>query len=108
MGYNKRLYVKNRKCVRFLLAKFKLLWYNNVNIYYYYTKYNNIIEWKVVVMTIKDIREFTGLNQDKFCEKYKIPKSTFSKWECEVSNPPEYVRELLERVVLEDFKEHDF
>ena len=58
-------------------------------------------------MTIKDIREFTGLNQDKFCEKYKIPKSTFSKWECEVSNPPEYVRELLERVVLADFKEHD-
>ena len=40
-------------------------------------------------------------------KKYKIPKSTFSKWECEVSNPPEYVRELLERVVLEDFKEHD-
>lgn len=67
-----------------------------------------IIEWKVIVMTIKDIREFTGLNQDKFCEKYKIPKSTFSKWECEVSNPPEYVKELLERVVLEDFKEHDF
>ena len=105
---NKRLYVKNRKCVRVLLAKFKLLWYNNVNIYYYYTKDNNIIEWKVIVMTIKDIREFTGLNQDDFCKKYKIPKSTFSKWECEVSNPPEYVRELLERVVLEDFKEHDY
>ena len=30
-------------------------------------------------MTIKDIREFTGLNQYEFCKKYKIPKSTFDK-----------------------------
>ena len=54
-------------------------------------------------MNIKEIREFTGLNEDDFCNKYNIPKSTFSKWKCEISNPPEYLRELLERVVLEDF-----
>lgn len=55
-------------------------------------------------MTIKELREFTGLTQDEFCKFYKIPKSTFGKWEAGISNPTIYLLELLERVVKEDFK----
>lgn len=54
-------------------------------------------------MTIKELREFTGLTQDEFCKLYKIPKSTFGKWEAAISTPPIYLMELLERAVKEDF-----
>lgn len=52
---------------------------------------------------IKRIRELTGLSQPKFCEKYGIPHVTLRKWEQGHRSPPDYVVELLEFKVREDF-----
>ena len=52
---------------------------------------------------IKKLRELTGLSQQAFSEKYKIPKRTIENWEGGKRNQPEYVILLLERAVKEDF-----
>lgn len=55
-------------------------------------------------MTIKEIREYTGMTQIEFSEYYGIPKSTIEKWEAGFRNPPAYLVTLLERAAKEDFK----
>lgn len=55
-------------------------------------------------MTIKEIRALTGLSQVKFCEKYHIPLNTFVRWEQGKREPPDYLVELLEFKVREDYK----
>lgn len=52
----------------------------------------------------REIRELSGLTQAAFAEKYNIPKRTIENWEAEKRNAPDYVLDLLERVVKEDFK----
>lgn len=54
-------------------------------------------------MNTKPIRELTGLSQQKFGDKYGIPKRTIQNWEYEINECPEYLYRLLERVVREDF-----
>lgn len=54
-------------------------------------------------MKVREIRKITGLSQQKFGDKYKIPKRTIENWESETSTPPEYVILLLERAVKDDF-----
>lgn len=59
-------------------------------------------------MTIKEIRQLTGLSQQKFAEKYHIPLTSLKNWEVNVDSMnhrecPIYVRELLERVVKIDY-----
>ncbi len=58
-------------------------------------------------MTIKEIRELTGLSQAKFGEKYNIPKRTIENWESGNRKPPEYLPDLLERVVRADYINDD-
>lgn len=53
-------------------------------------------------MTVREIRVLTGLSQVKFCEKYRIPLNTFSRWEQGKREPPDYVIELLEFKVKDD------
>lgn len=53
-------------------------------------------------MSIKDLRNLTGLSQKEFGKKYDIPYRTIQNWETEQRSCPEYVENLLERVVLED------
>lgn len=55
-------------------------------------------------MTIKEIRALTGLSQVKFCEKYHIPLNTLARWEQGKREPPDYLVELLEFKVMEDYK----
>lgn len=55
-------------------------------------------------MTAREIRQLTGLSQDAFSKKYDIPKRTIENWESGNRKAPEYVMQLLERVVKEDFK----
>lgn len=60
------------------------------------------------MLSIKEIRELTGLDQKIFAEKYHIPFGTYQKWEAPEEsqnhrNCPIYVKELLERAVREDF-----
>lgn len=51
-----------------------------------------------------EIRTLSGLTQQAFSEKYGIPKRSIENWEGGKRNPPEYVINLLERVVKEDIK----
>lgn len=46
-------------------------------------------------MTIKEIRQSTGLSQTKFSAALNIPKRTLEKWEQGVQRCPEYVVELI-------------
>lgn len=52
-------------------------------------------------MTIREIREKTGLSQARFGERYGIPTRTIENWETGARVPPQYVVELLRRVVEE-------
>lgn len=51
---------------------------------------------------IKEIREATGLKMTKFAEKYGIPYRTIQNWEGGVTEAPEYVLDLLAKVVATD------
>lgn len=51
------------------------------------------------------IRAILGLSQADFAKKYGIPKRTIEEWDRGTRKPPQYVIELLKRVVAEDSKE---
>lgn len=55
-------------------------------------------------MDIKEIRLISGLSQQAFSDKYKIPKRSIENWESGKRTPPEYVISLLQRAVKEDIK----
>lgn len=55
-------------------------------------------------MTIREIRELSGLSRAEFSRFYNIPKRTLEDWDAGIRKPPIYVVELLERVVYLDFK----
>lgn len=55
-------------------------------------------------MTIKELREVTGLTQQKFAEKYHIPKRTLENWESGSRKASETILYLLERAVKEDME----
>jgi putative transcriptional regulator len=54
-------------------------------------------------MTAKEIRELTDLPRVRFCEKYGIPLRTMENWEAGARQAPQYILDLLERAVREDF-----
>ena len=59
-------------------------------------------------MTIKELRELTGLSQNAFSGQYCIPKKTLQNWEQGQRKCPDYVLYMLERLVKEvDYKEGD-
>jgi DNA-binding transcriptional regulator YiaG len=49
--------------------------------------------------TIKELRQKTGLSQNKFAQKYHIHTTTLQHWEQGVSKTPETILYLLERVI---------
>lgn len=53
-------------------------------------------------MTIKEIRQLTGLTQKQFAEKYHITFSSIRNWESGHRTCPDYVAELLEMAVRKD------
>lgn len=55
-------------------------------------------------MEIKELRMLSGLSQQAFSDKYKIPKRSIENWDSGKRTPPEYVISLLERAVKEDIK----
>ena len=60
---------------------------------------------KPTSLTIREIRERTGLTQVGFARKYGIPKRTFEGWEMGERVPAPYLRDLLARVAKEDYPE---
>lgn len=56
-----------------------------------------------VISQIRRIRELTGLSMNKFAAKYHIPARTLQDWEYGKAEPAEYLVDLLERAVREDY-----
>ena len=52
---------------------------------------------------IKNIRNLTTLSQAKFSNRYQIPTRTLENWERGIRKPPEYVINLLEKLVTYEF-----
>lgn len=56
-------------------------------------------------MTIKELRNITGLSQQKFANKYHFKLQTVQGWEQGRRETPAYVLYLLERIITEvDYK----
>ncbi len=53
-------------------------------------------------MTIKEIREKSGMSRAEFSRKYDIPIRTLENWESGERKCLPYLEKLLERVVRED------
>ena len=53
-------------------------------------------------MNITEMRNYIGVSRAEFSRRYNIPIRTLESWESEVRTPPDYVKQLLERAVLED------
>ena len=64
-----------------------------------------IKEDEPIPLTIREIRERTGLTQVGFARKYGISKRTFEGWEMGERVPAPYLRDLLARVAKEDYPE---
>jgi len=50
-------------------------------------------------MTVKEIRERTGLSQSKFATYFEVPVKTIQKWEREGSIPAEYIPKMMNRIL---------
>lgn len=50
-----------------------------------------------------EIRSISGLSRKAFCDKYGIPVRTVEAWDAGINDPSDWVMDLLERVVREDF-----
>lgn len=55
-------------------------------------------------MTVKEIREQSGMSRAEFSRKYDIPVRTLEDWEHEKRKCSPYLEKLLERIVNEDCK----
>lgn len=55
-------------------------------------------------MTIKELRESTGLSQAQFAEKFHIPVGTLQHWEQGVRKPPEYVAYMMQLIISREEK----
>ena len=53
-------------------------------------------------MNSLEIREILGISRAAFSRRYNIPIRTLEDWDAGRKNPPEYVLEMLERIVRED------
>ena len=51
-------------------------------------------------MSIREIRQDTGLTQAEFAEKFHIPKRSIENWESGKRKCPEYVNYLLQQLIV--------
>ncbi len=63
------------------------------------------------MISIKELRNMSGLTQAGFAAKYHIPLQTVKQWEASKDTkayrtPPAYVLRLLELAVLRDIEDH--
>lgn len=50
-------------------------------------------------MTIKELRESTGMNRATFAREFGIPYRTLEDWEAGRRKAPEYVYTMIERII---------
>ncbi len=54
-------------------------------------------------MNIKELRAITGLSQQKFGDKYGIPRRTLQNWELGLRKAPDYTVKMLEAQIKKDY-----
>lgn len=64
-----------------------------------------IVYIEEIIMTIKELREKTGLSQNQFAKKYKLSIRQVQSWEQGQRNTPRTILYMLERLINEDYKE---
>ena len=55
-----------------------------------------------MINRIKKLRSATGLSQSKFAAIFNIPVKTIQSWESESRKPPDYVIDMMEKIL--DYK----
>ena len=55
----------------------------------------------------EEIRKMLGISRAAFSRKYNIPIRTLEDWDAGKKNPPDYVLDMLERIVNEDKEDED-
>lgn len=50
-------------------------------------------------MTIKELRQQTGLTQAEFANKFNIPVKSLQNWEIGRTAPPVYIPEMIETIL---------
>ena len=55
----------------------------------------------------EEIRAILGISRAAFSRKYNIPIRTLEDWDAGKKNPPDYVLDMLERIVNEDKEGED-
>lgn len=50
-------------------------------------------------MTIKELRQQTGLTQAEFANKFNIPVKSLQNWEIGRTSPPVYIPEMIETIL---------
>lgn len=77
--------------------------YNSLSVYQHrdgnYLLYWNNQPNEKSIMSIREIRQATGLTQAEFAEKFHIPKRSIENWEMGERKCPEYVNYLLQKVI---------
>ena len=53
----------------------------------------------IKINQIKRFRDAMGLSQSKFASHFHIPVANVQKWEQGLSNPPEYVEYMIEKLI---------
>ena len=57
--------------------------------------------------SVKELRKETGMSQSKFAAFFGISVRTLQDWEPGRYNPPEYVVDMMERILKHEFFEKD-
>lgn len=58
-------------------------------------------------MTIKEIRQSTGLSQSQFAKKFHLQVNTLQTWEQGIRRVPESTQYMIERILELEAKEHE-
>ena len=53
----------------------------------------------MIFVSIRELREYTGLSQNKFAAMFGIPASTVKDWEYGRRNPPNYVVNMIKTIL---------
>ena len=63
---------------------------------------NNIEKVENCSSLLKDLRELVNLPQVEFAHKFNIPLQTYSQWETGRRNPPDYVIEMISKIIEQE------
>lgn len=88
--------------IRFVLNNPNAYWVDGNN-ETYHSREEFLKEYGQYKKTVKELRKETGMSQGKFAAYFGIPARTLQEWEQEKRNPQEYVVDMMERILKNEF-----